>query len=122
MARRASVERTSDYGKARGDADDVELVASLFDHQFSATRFGRRKKNAIGGAGDIFLRSKDADVAFDFVVVGSEILVSDGPILAEAIARGGFEIDGSKAQRDAPPVIGAAADDARTKPLEIRAG
>ena len=32
------------------------------------------------------------------------------------------EIDGSEAQRDAAPVIGAAADDARAEPLEIGAG
>ncbi len=56
------------------------------------------------------------------MVIRREILVSDGPIVAEAVARGGFEIDGSKAERDATPVIGAAADDAGTKPLEIRAG
>src|SRR5437667_4615821 len=39
---------------------------------------------------------------------------------AQAIARCRLEIDGSEAERDAAPVVGAPADDARTKPLEIR--
>src|SRR6266852_3984144 len=122
MARQSPVERARNDGEARGNADDVELVASLLDHQFGAAGFGRRQEDAVGGAGDIFFRSEHADVGIHFVVIRREILVSDGPIVAETIARGGFEIDGSEAQRDAAPVIGAAADDAGTKPLEIRAG
>src|SRR5204863_8998235 len=122
MARQPAVDRTREDREARRNANNVELVARFLDHQFRAARLGWRQKDAVGRAGNVFFRSENADVAFHFVVVRREIFVSDGPIVAEAVARGGFEIDGGKAQRNAPPVIGAAADDARTKPLKTRAG
>src|SRR5207249_241238 len=122
VARQPAVDRAREDREARRNANDVELVASFLDHQFRAARLGWRQKDAVGRAGNIFFRSENADVAFHFVVIRREILVSDGPIVAETVARGGFEIDGSKAQRDAPPVIGAAPDDTRTKPLKARAG
>src|SRR5260370_2749533 len=122
VARRASVERACNHREARRNANDVELVAGLLDHQFGATRFGRRQKDAVGGAGNIFFRSENADVRLHLVVIRCEIFVSDGPVVPESIARCGLEIDGSKAECDAAPMIGAAADDARPKPLETGAG
>src|SRR5213078_3711920 len=122
VARQAAIDRAREDREARRNANNVELVAGFLDHQFRATRLGWRQKDAVGRAGNIFFRSEHADVGFHFVVIRSEIFVSDGPIVAKAIARGGLEIDGSKAQRNTAPVIGAAADDARTKPLETRAG
>ena len=83
---------------------------------------GGGRKTPSGALETFSLRAEDADVGFHFVVIRREIFVGDGPIVAEAIARAGLEIDGSEAQSDAAPVIGAAADDARTKPLEICAG
>src|SRR4029077_18722841 len=70
----------------------------------------------------LFPGAEDADVAFDFVVIRGKIFVTDRPVVAEAIARAGFEIDGRKTQSDAAPVIGAAADDTRAEPREIGAG
>src|SRR6185295_12806887 len=48
-----------------------------------------------------------------------DVVVTDGPIGAQAVARVGTKVDGSKAQRDAAPMVGAAAHDARTKPAKI---
>src|SRR5712692_387952 len=118
----AAVQRTSDDGEARRYADDVELVAGFLDDQFGAARLGWREEDAIGRTGHVFFGSENADVGFHFVVIRREILVGDGPIVAEAIARAGFEVNGGKPQRDAPPVVGAPSDDAGAKPLKIGAG
>src|SRR5580692_10625129 len=118
MTRLAAIHGLRQDGHPRGNANDVELVAGFFDQQFGAPWFRWWEKNAVGGAGDIFFGAEDADVAFDFVVVRREFLVGDGPVVAEAIARAGFEIDRRKTQSNAAPVIGAAANDARSKPLE----
>jgi len=113
------MERLGKNGEPRRDAGDVELVTSLFDQQFAAARLRRWQKNAIWRIGDIFPGAKYADVRFDFVVIGRKALVGDGPILAQAVARLGLEINRGKTQRDASPVVCAASDDARAEPLEI---
>src|ERR1700730_4176619 len=121
MARSADIDGAGQDREARGNANDVELVAGLFYEQFGATGFRRWKEYAVGSAGNIFLGAKNTDVGFNFVVIGSDVLVSDGPIIAQTIARAGSKVDGRKTERDAAPVIGAATNDARTKPLEVRA-
>src|SRR5437870_13235860 len=80
------------------------------------------KKNAVGRAGNVFFGAEDADIRLDLVVVRRKVVVAAGPIVAEAVACLGFEIDGSKAQSAAPPMIGSAADDAGATPLTIVAG
>src|SRR5271155_2579279 len=122
MARLAAIHGFCQDREARGNADNIELVASSFDQQLGAAWFWRRKKNAVGGAGDILFGSENANVTFDFVVIRRDLFVGDGPIVAEAVSRAGFEINWRKTQGNAAPMIGAAADDARPKPLEIRTG
>src|SRR5271169_596232 len=121
VAGRTAVEWLGKNGQARGNAGDIEFIAGLFNEDFVAARFRRRKKDAVGGAGHIFLGAEDADVAYYLVVEGRKILVGDGPVLAQAIARFGFEIDRSEPQSNAAPVIGTSADDARAEPLKIGA-
>src|SRR5258708_28702492 len=96
MARQSAVVSLSQYGQARWNASDVELIASFFHQDFGATRFRRRKENTVGRAGNIFLAAENADVRFDFVVVRSEIFVPDGPIITETIAGFRQKIDRSK--------------------------
>src|ERR1700676_2420318 len=121
MAGSAAIDGAGQNGEARGNANDVELVAGFFDEQFGTARLWRRKKYTVRRAGNIFFGAKNADVGFDFVVVGSDVLISDGPVVAQTIACARSEVDGSKTESDAAPVIGAAADDARTEPLKVSA-
>src|SRR5208282_6929497 len=56
----------------------------------------------------------------DFVVVGCQVFVTERPVVAHAVMRANLEVHRSHAQRDASPVVRAAADDAGTKPAEVR--
>src|SRR5580698_779783 len=100
----ASVVRLSQNGQPRGDAYHAQLVAGFLDDGFSAAWLGRRQKNAIGRTGNVFFRAEDADVGFDFVVVGRDVVVAQRPVIAHAIVRPDFEIHRGHAQGDASPV------------------
>ncbi len=59
-----------------------------------------------------------ADQHFDLVVVRRDVFVVERPVEAEPVARVRLEIVRAVAQRDAAPVIGAAAEHARAPPPE----
>ena len=103
----------------RRHAKNVQMVARLLDDGLSAARLGRRQEDSVGRAGNVLFRSEDSDVGLDLVVVGRDVVVADRPIVAHAVVGANFEIYRRHAQRDASPVIGAAADDARTEPAKF---
>src|SRR5579862_5267481 len=107
-----------DDGQARRNAGYANLVAGPLDEDFGAARLGRRQKNAVGGAGNVFFRAKHPDVGLHLVVVRRHILVADGPVIAHAVVRTRLEVHGSKAQRDPAPVVGAPPHYARAEPVE----
>ena len=85
-------------------------------------RLGRRQQHAVGRIRRVLhavVRAVHADQHLDLVVVRREILVVHGPVEAEAVARVRLEVVRPIAQRDAAPVIGAAAQHARAPPLEL---
>ena len=84
------------YREARRDTKDIQLVARLLDEGFGATRLGRRQKNSIWSAGNIFFCPEHANIGLNLVVIGSDIFVSDGPVIAHAVGGAGFEIAGSE--------------------------
>src|SRR5215831_12362089 len=92
MAGGAAVERPGKDREPRRDAWNTDFVAGLFENHFAAARFGRRLENAVGRTGYVFLRAEDTDVAFDLIVVGRNIVVGDGPVVTETIARLGTKI------------------------------
>ena len=112
MTGSATIQCARQYRKPRRDTNDIQLIAGFFYQQFGATRFRGREKYAIGRAGHIFLGSEYPDIRFHLVVVRRNVLVGDGPIVSQPVARPGGEIDGCKPQRDAAPVVGSAADNA----------
>src|SRR5207247_3496497 len=71
---------------------------------------------------DVFDGAENADQPVDLFVVRLEVVVADRPVVAEAIEALAFEIVGSEAQRDAAPVVRAAAEHARAEPLKVLAG
>src|SRR5712671_169972 len=83
MTRWAAVERLGENRHSRRNARNPNFVAGALEDHFTAAWFWRRLENTVGCAGDVFLRTEHPDVAFDLVVVGSNILVRDRPILAE---------------------------------------
>ena len=122
MAGGASVEGLGQDRQPRRHAENVELVASLLDDGFGAARSGRRQENSVGRAGNIFFRAEDSDVGLDLIVVRRDFFVGDRPVVAHAVVGANLEIYRSEAQGDASPVIGAAANDARAEPAELRSG
>src|SRR3981189_2969136 len=118
----AAVERLGENRHSRRNARDTNFVAGALEDHFAATWLGRRLEDPVGAAGVFFLRPEHADVAFDLVVVGSNVLVGDGPILAKAVASPGSKIHGREAQCDAAPVIRASAHNAGAQPGELRIG
>src|SRR5947209_182848 len=122
MARGTAIHCPRDHSQARRNARNAQLVAVLLHQNFIASWLGWRLKDAVRRARKILLRPEHPDVGFDFVVVRGKIVVSDGPIISQAVVRLSPEIDRSKAQRDSTPMVGASAHDARAIPAKGRAG
>ena len=72
------------------------------------------------GALEIFsFGPENSDVGLDFIVIRRYVFVAERPVVAHAVVRADLEIHRGHAQRDASPMIGASADDARTKPAKL---
>src|SRR5262245_61086877 len=67
----------------------------------------------------IFVRAEDADQLVDLVVVRFDVVVRDGPVVAQAVEALAAKIVGAEAQRDASPVIRPAAEHACAPPREL---
>src|ERR1035441_3350278 len=78
-----------------------------------------RKKLAVGRGAQSLARPRDADELFGFVVPRRHLVVSHGPVAAQAVERISFEIVVGKTERNTAVVIGASAQDARTEPLPL---
>ena len=115
----AAVERLGENRHSRGNAGNPNFVAGALENHFAATRLGRRLENTVGRAGNVFLRTEHADVGFGLVVVRSNVVVGNGPILAQAVASLRSKIHGREAQCDAAPVVRASAHNAGAEPTEL---
>src|SRR6266404_8551828 len=71
---------------------------------------------------EIFLLSRDPQVAIRLVVVRRDIAVRNGPIFTVAVVRSRFEIEIGKAQGEPSPNIGLAAKATRAHPGVTRTG
>src|SRR4029077_9944978 len=95
---------------------------AFFQRDFGAVQLGGALKDTVGKVGEIFFDAGDAEIEIDFVVVGSDIAVVDGPILAEAVAAFGFEVVVGEAEGEASPNIGFSAETAGADPGVVGAG
>src|SRR4030095_7997420 len=122
MARRPAVQRLGQDREPDGNAPDVQALGGLLDQQLVATRLGRRLEDTVRIVGQSFVRSEEADVPVDAVVVGLEVVVGDRPVVTEAVEALAAEVVRTEAKGNAAPVIGAAAQHARAEPVEAIAG
>src|SRR5205807_3998393 len=106
VARGAAVERPGENRKARRDARNLQLVASLLDDPLVSARRGRGLKLSVGSILHAFLGAEDADEFLGLVVIRSQVFICDRPVETLAIAAVGLEIIGAHAQPDATIVIG----------------
>ena len=118
VARGPAVQRLREDRQAVRDARDVQLVGRLLDQQLVAARLRRRLEDAVGLVRDAFHRSEDPDEAIELVVVRLDLVVGDRPVVADAVEAAALEVVRAPAQRDAPPVVGAAAEHPPAKPVE----
>src|SRR5207249_4918466 len=117
-----SIDRLRRDRQSRRDAGDAQLVGRLLDEQLVAAWLGRRLEDAVGMIAQPLVASEQTDQTIDAVVVRLHVLVADRPIVAESIERLPLEVVGAEAQRDAAPVVRAAAEHAGAPPAELRAG
>ena len=80
------------------------------------------QEHAIGKLGQPFHGGADADEAFDAVVVGLHVRVTDGPVHSVAVARGSLEFVIRHAVGGASPVQSAPAQASGTRPSIVGAG
>src|SRR6188472_2463892 len=122
MTGRPAVQRLGQDRETIGDAPNIQALGSFLDQQLVAARLRRRLKDPIRIVRQSFVRPEQANVAIDAVVVGLEVFVGDRPVIAKTVETLAPEIIRTKAQRNAAPVIGAAAQHARPEPVKSIAG
>src|SRR4051812_1430568 len=81
----------------------------------------RTLEQTIGQIRQVLLHPFDSEIQIHLVIIGSDIAVSDGPILAITVPVFGLEFVVGKAQRQPPPNICLSSQAARAQPRIIRA-
>src|SRR5439155_25433426 len=112
--------RQTEYVKYLGQRHDTQLSCDFIDDHFSATRIERRQKTfACWCVVHLFGAAGYANQRFDFVIVRSEFLVSEGPILAPAVLHAlRLEVKRAKTITAPTPKVRAAAHGAQARPRE----
>src|SRR5207237_7782188 len=110
VARRPAVERSRQDREPGRNAGDVQPVRGLLDQQLVAARPWRRQEHAVRLVGEGLLAAEDAGQPVGLVIVGRDVLVGDGPDVAQAVAALAREIVWSEAERDPAPVVGTTSD------------
>ena len=120
VAARAPVEGASQDRKPRGNAGDLQLIGSTLDQELIAAGPRWREEDAIGMVGKALGAAEQADQAIYLVVPRLEIVVGDRPVITQAVDAPAAKVIGAEAERDASPMIGAAAQHPEPEPLEVR--
>src|SRR3989441_6173710 len=118
MAGAPAVQRACQNRHARWDAGDAQAVGGLFDQELVAAWFWGWLKNAVGFIRQALFGPEDPDKHVELVEVRLQIVIADRPVVAQSVDAAVPEIVRTEAQRDAPPMIGAAAEHARAEPVE----
>ncbi len=127
MAGRAAIDGLGEVGAARRHRHPAQLcldpIPELGLHAIE--RHGRQKV-AVGQMRQALSLSANAHVFFHQVVIGLDVLVAEGPVVAVAVEGGSLEVEIAQAQADASPDVGAPAGDAQpslpTKRLVLAGG
>src|SRR6266516_185913 len=81
-----------------------------------------RVERLIGCVGGVLLAAEHPDEALHALVIRPDVVVGAGPVVAQPVECLRLEVARPEAQRDAAPVVGAAAQHAGTPPAELVAG
>src|SRR5436190_10033076 len=115
------IERPGENGLMARYRGDPEALRPLRHKQVTDQRRGRRQQTLgwrIRSVLAPLVGAVDADQQLNLVVVGRDILVTDGPVEPQPVATPGLEVVGAVAQRNPAPVIGPTPQHARPPPFE----
>ena len=116
------VDRTGQDGATCRNAGNVQVTASRLDQQFTDPRCRRLVKHARRRVGMVFepiIATVYTNHGFSLVVIACQVVVGNGPVDTEPIARLRLEVVGPHAKRIARPVIGATTQHATAPPQEL---
>src|SRR5260221_654387 len=122
MASGMAVVSHGELRAAIGQIRHADFFGGFMNDVVEAAPGNLREIFAIRIAGTILNGAGHAHVFFGFGKPRSDFRVVDGPIFAEAIAAGGFEVDVTVARGGAAPEIGFAAGAFAALPIPIGAG
>ena len=80
-------------GAAEGHGPPELVLDPGLELPLHAPQAHRRVEPAVGQLVDAFGQPGDPDVVLDEVVVGRDVVVAEGPVVAEAVVGGGLEVD-----------------------------
>ena len=106
---------------AIGREHAVRALHRLAQHHLRRVQPGRALELAVGQVLEALGVAGDAEVEVDLVVVGGDVGVGDGPVLAEAVAALRLEVVVGKAEGQAAPDVGLAPQAAGPHPGVLRA-
>src|SRR5262245_34548798 len=109
MACRVSVVSDRQLGAAVVNIRNPHPVAGALEDVIEAPHLERRQVFAVGIARAVLDGARHSDQPFDPAVVRRDLFVIDGPVVADPVQRGGFEIDLAEAGRRPSPEISLAA-------------
>src|SRR6185436_1580299 len=116
MAGRPSIQLARDDSTPVGNAGNPHSVARLLDQNLVGFWRWWLVKDAIGRAADTLFTACNSDEGFRLVVIGSNVLVRDGPVCSKSVPIIGLEVIIGKAKGHSSVVVGSSPDDARPKP------
>ena len=97
-------------------------LQAFWIRELVAARLRGRHEEAVRLVLDPLVRAEDPHHPVEAVVVRADVLVPDGPVVAEAVAAAGLEVPRPEAERDAAPVVRAAPEHPAAEPHELAAG
>src|SRR5437899_10225265 len=110
-------------GGTLGQYRHTDLGRARLQKKFGAARLvGRSGVDSVGHVEVIGRLAADASEALGLVVPGCQVVVGDGPVLAEALHGFGLEIERPVAKAGASPGVGSPADGAQAGPVKLGIG
>src|SRR2546427_1770854 len=110
-------------GGTLGQYRHTDLGRARLQKQFRAARLvGGSRVDSLGHVAVIGRLAADATETLGLVVPGRQVVVGDGPVLAEALPGFGLEIERPVAEAGASPGVGAPTDGAQAGPVKLGIG
>jgi hypothetical protein len=119
VAGRPPLERPGQHRKPRGNAGDSQPVAGPLDQQLVTARPRWRQEHTVRIVRACLEAAEDADQAVHPVIVRLEVVVADRPVGAQAVETVPAKVVRPETERDAAPMVGAAAQHPGAPPVEL---